>query len=78
MNRLMVLTSRNQGHTAVPKKPGAPDSPAAILDTRRYLRDFDRAKNTAKSDQDLFDQMTALYPDWAANQSSLKFGFPGV
>jgi hypothetical protein len=26
--------------------------------------------------QDLFDQMTALYPDWVANQSWLMFGFP--
>jgi glyoxylase-like metal-dependent hydrolase (beta-lactamase superfamily II) len=25
-----------------------------------------------------FDQMTALYPDWVANQSWLMFGFPGA
>jgi hypothetical protein len=41
-------------------------------------KDFDRVKKTATSDQDLFDQMTALYPDWVANQSWLMFGFPGV
>ena len=29
------------------KKPGAPDSPAAIQDTKRYLQDFDRVQNTA-------------------------------
>jgi glyoxylase-like metal-dependent hydrolase (beta-lactamase superfamily II) len=60
------------------KKPGAPDSPQAIQDTKRYLQDFGELKKTATSDQDLFDQMTALYPDWVANQSWLMFGFPGV
>jgi hypothetical protein len=39
--------------------------------------DFDRVQRAATSDQ-LFDQMTALYPDWVANQSWLMFGFPGV
>jgi glyoxylase-like metal-dependent hydrolase (beta-lactamase superfamily II) len=60
------------------KKPGAPDSPSAIQDTKRYLEDFDRVQKAATSDQDLFDQMTALYPDWVANQSWLMFGFPGA
>jgi glyoxylase-like metal-dependent hydrolase (beta-lactamase superfamily II) len=60
------------------KKSGAPDSPAAIQDTKRYLEDFDRVQKTATSDQDLFDQMTALYPTWVANQSWLMFGFPGA
>jgi glyoxylase-like metal-dependent hydrolase (beta-lactamase superfamily II) len=60
------------------KKPGVPDSPLAIQDTKRYLQDFDRVQKIATSDQDLFDQMTALYPDWVANQSWLMFGFPGV
>ena len=60
------------------KKPGVPDSPSAIQETKRYLEDFDRLQRTATSDQDLFDQMTALYPDWVANQSWLMFGFPGT
>src|SRR5271169_5138154 len=58
------------------KKPGAPDSPSAIQDTKRYLLDFDRLQQTAASDRELFDQMTKLYPDWVANQSWLMFGFP--
>jgi glyoxylase-like metal-dependent hydrolase (beta-lactamase superfamily II) len=58
------------------KKPGAPDSPSAIQDTKRYLQDFDRVQKAAKSDRELFDTMTALYPDWVANQSWLMFGFP--
>ena len=57
-------------------KPGAPDSPSAIQDTKRYLQDFDRVQKTATSDQELFDQMTELYPLWVANQSWLMFGFP--
>jgi glyoxylase-like metal-dependent hydrolase (beta-lactamase superfamily II) len=60
------------------KKTGAPDSPQTIQDTKRYLEDFDRVQKAATSDQDLFDQMTALYPDWVANQSWLMFGFPGT
>jgi len=58
------------------KKPGALDSPSAIQDTKRYLQDFDRVQKTATSDQELFDQMTELYPRWVANQSWLMFGFP--
>jgi hypothetical protein len=48
----------------------------AIQDTKRYLQDFDRLQKTTASDQALFDQMTALYPHWVANQSWLLFGFP--
>jgi hypothetical protein len=51
------------------KKPGAPDSPSTIQDTKRYLQAFDRVQKTATSDQELFDQMTELYPHWVANQS---------
>ncbi len=59
------------------KKPGAPDSPSAIEDTKRYLLDFDRLQKTAMSDEELFNKMTELYPHWVANQSWLMFGFPG-
>ena len=68
LNPTMVVA----GH----KKTGAPDSPSAIQDTKRYLLDFDRLQKTATSDQDLFDQIRALYPDWVARQSWLMFGFP--
>ena len=68
LNPAMVVA----GH----KKPGAPDSPSTIQDTKRYLQDFDRLQKTAPSDEELFDQMTELYPRWVANQSWLMFGFP--
>ncbi|HLJ13380.1 MAG TPA: MBL fold metallo-hydrolase [Bryobacteraceae bacterium] len=58
------------------KKPGAPDSPLAIQDTKRYLLDFDRLQRTTTSGEELFNQMTELYPHWVANQSWLMFGFP--
>src|SRR5579871_6424153 len=68
LNPTMVVA----GH----KKTGVPDSPSAIQDTKRYLEDFDRLRQTTASDEELFKQMTELYPDWAANQSWLMFGFP--
>ncbi|HEY4051815.1 MAG TPA: MBL fold metallo-hydrolase [Acidobacteriaceae bacterium] len=58
------------------KKPGAPDLPSAIQETKRYLQDFGRLQQAAKSDRELFDEMKKLYPDWVANQSWLMFGFP--
>ena len=70
LNPTMVVA----GH----KKPGAPDSPSAIQETQRYLEDFDRLQKSARSDEELFDQMTELYPHWVANQSWLMFGFPGA
>jgi glyoxylase-like metal-dependent hydrolase (beta-lactamase superfamily II) len=70
LNPTMVVA----GH----KKPGAPDSPSTIQDTKRYLQDFDRLQKTATSDQELFDKMTELYPHWVANQSWLMFGFPAA
>jgi glyoxylase-like metal-dependent hydrolase (beta-lactamase superfamily II) len=74
LDRLAALnpTTVVAGH----KKPGAPDSPSAIQETKRYLEDFDRVKKAATSEQQLFDQMTELYPHWVANQSWLMFGFP--
>jgi len=33
-------------------------------------------RKTAKSDQELFDQLTGLHPRSVANQSWLMFGFP--
>ena len=74
LDRLAALnpTTVVAGH----KKTGAPDSPSAIQDTKRYLQDFDRLNQSAASDEELFKQMTELYPDWVANQSWLMFGFP--
>jgi glyoxylase-like metal-dependent hydrolase (beta-lactamase superfamily II) len=72
LDRLAALNPRMAvaGH----KKPGAPDTPAAIEATKRYLTDFGRLKETAGSDQKLFDEMTDLYPGWVSHQAWLMFG----
>jgi glyoxylase-like metal-dependent hydrolase (beta-lactamase superfamily II) len=58
------------------KKTGAPDTPDAIEDSKKYLKDFGLLKESANSDEELFDQMTKLYPDWVSHQSWLMFGLP--
>jgi glyoxylase-like metal-dependent hydrolase (beta-lactamase superfamily II) len=57
------------------KKPGAPDIPAAIEATKRYLIDFGRLQQETSSDRELYDAMTQLYPDWVCHQAWLMFGF---
>ena len=56
------------------KKPGAPDTPDAVAATKRYLTDFGRLKDSTCTDQELFDAMTDLYPDWVSHQAWLMFG----
>jgi glyoxylase-like metal-dependent hydrolase (beta-lactamase superfamily II) len=57
------------------KKPGAPDTPAALDATKRYLADFDRLQKSVSGDKELYDAMTDLYPDWVSHQAWLMFGF---
>jgi len=58
------------------KKTGALDTPDAIEGSKNYLRDFGRLQESTNSDQDLYDEMTKLYPDWVSHQSWLMFGLP--
>ena len=58
------------------KKPGAPDSPWAIQDSKRYLKDFGRLQQSTTTDEELFNEMTKRYPDWESNQSWLLFAVP--
>jgi glyoxylase-like metal-dependent hydrolase (beta-lactamase superfamily II) len=57
------------------KKPGAPDAPSAIEASKRYLTDFGRLQQATSHDQELYDAMTDLYPDWVSHQAWLMFGF---
>ncbi|MFD6293860.1 MBL fold metallo-hydrolase [Streptomyces sp. NPDC060235] len=57
------------------KKPGAPDTPDIIAQTRQYLTDFGRLQQETSSDQQLYDAMTERYPDWVSHQAWLMFGF---
>jgi glyoxylase-like metal-dependent hydrolase (beta-lactamase superfamily II) len=72
LDRLAALnpTVAVAGH----KKPGAPDTPAAIDASKRYLADFGRLRETTHSDQELYDTMTDRYPDWVSPQAWLMFG----
>ena len=72
LDRLTALNPKTAvaGH----KKVGLPDTPDAIEGTKRYLTDFGRLKESTSSDQELYDAMTGLYPDWASNQTWLMFG----
>jgi hypothetical protein len=72
--------------TATQTKGNRRDSLQVLVDTFvRWIRPRASAsvplqghsvQKTAKSEQELFDQLTALYRRWAANQSWLMFGFP--
>jgi glyoxylase-like metal-dependent hydrolase (beta-lactamase superfamily II) len=72
LDRLAALNPRIVvgGH----KKPGAPDTPATIEATKRYLTDFGSLQASLSSDQELYDAMSELYPDWVSHQSWLMFG----
>ena len=56
------------------KKTGAPDTPATIEESKRYLTDFGRLQGSTSSDRELYDAMTELYPDWVSHQAWLMFG----
>ncbi|MGW0994658.1 MBL fold metallo-hydrolase [Streptomyces sp. NPDC002520] len=72
LDRLAALTPKIvvAGH----KKPGTPDTPAAIEASKQYLIDFGRLKESTTSERELYDAMTDLYPDWASHQAWLMFG----
>ena len=74
LDRLAALNPTNviAGH----KKPGVPDSPDALTMSKSYLTDFSRLIETGKPQKDIYDEMTALYPDWVSHQSWLMFNFP--
>jgi glyoxylase-like metal-dependent hydrolase (beta-lactamase superfamily II) len=73
LDRLAALNPKTAvaGH----KKPGAPDTPDIIGATRQYLTDFGRLQQETGTDQELYDAMTELYPDWVSHQAWLMFGF---
>ncbi|MFI5776183.1 MBL fold metallo-hydrolase [Nocardia sp. NPDC051570] len=73
LDRLAALKPRIAvaGH----KKTGAPDTPDAIEGSKNYLRDFGRLRESSLSDEEIYNEMTKLYPDWVSHQSWLMFGF---
>jgi glyoxylase-like metal-dependent hydrolase (beta-lactamase superfamily II) len=73
LDRLTPLSPRTviAGH----KKPGAPDTPAAIDATRQYLTDFGDLQRSTKTDRELYDTIGDRYPGWVCHQAWLMFGF---
>ena len=45
------------------KRPGRPDAPAIIEETRQYIRDFDRIAADSQTPEELYSRMFALYPN---------------
>jgi ribonuclease BN (tRNA processing enzyme) len=45
------------------KRPGNEDSSRIIEETRQYIRDFDRATETASTARELYDQMLKMHPN---------------
>src|SRR5246127_4347020 len=45
------------------KRPGRPDAPGIVEETRQYIRDFDRIAARTQTAKELYDQMLAIYPD---------------
>jgi glyoxylase-like metal-dependent hydrolase (beta-lactamase superfamily II) len=45
------------------KRPGRPDAPTVVKETRQYIRDFDRIAATSQTAKELYDKMLAIHPD---------------
>src|SRR6185369_4439156 len=45
------------------KRPGNPDDPRVIEETRQYIRDFDRLAEATTTARELYDKMLALHPN---------------
>jgi glyoxylase-like metal-dependent hydrolase (beta-lactamase superfamily II) len=45
------------------KRPGRPDAPTIVEETRQYIRDFDRIAATSQTAKELYDKMLAIHPD---------------
>src|SRR5712671_5314868 len=45
------------------KRPGAPDTPNSIEETRKYIRAFGRIAANTEQASELYEQMLSIYPD---------------
>jgi glyoxylase-like metal-dependent hydrolase (beta-lactamase superfamily II) len=45
------------------KRPGLPDTPVIIEETRQYIRDFNRCASNTRTAEELYEEMLAIYPD---------------
>jgi glyoxylase-like metal-dependent hydrolase (beta-lactamase superfamily II) len=59
----MIESLKPRAVVAGHKRPGRPDTPNIIGETKQYIRDFDRIGATAQTAKQLYEQMLAIYPD---------------
>ena len=59
----MIESLKPRAVIAGHKRPGRPDAPSIVEETRQYIRDFDRIAARTQTAKELYDQMLAIYPD---------------
>ena len=59
----MIESLKPRAVVAGHKRPGRPDAPNIIAETKQYIRDFDRIAATTQTAKELYDQTLAIYPD---------------
>jgi glyoxylase-like metal-dependent hydrolase (beta-lactamase superfamily II) len=59
----MIESLKPRAVVAGHKRPGRPDAPTIVEETRQYIRDFDRIAATSQTAKELYGQMLAIYPD---------------
>jgi glyoxylase-like metal-dependent hydrolase (beta-lactamase superfamily II) len=59
----MIESLKPRAVVAGHKRPGRPDAPAIIEETRQYIRDFDRIAADSHTPEELYSRMFALYPN---------------
>src|SRR6266478_1392943 len=59
----MIDSLKPRAVVAGHKRPGRPDAPSIIEETRQYMRNFDRIAARTKTAKELYDQMLAIHPD---------------
>jgi glyoxylase-like metal-dependent hydrolase (beta-lactamase superfamily II) len=59
----MIESLKPRAVVAGHKRPGRPDAPTIVEETRQYIRDFDHLAATAQTSKELYEKMLALYPD---------------
>jgi hypothetical protein len=59
----MIESLKPRAVVAGHKRPGLPDAPSIVEETRQYIRDFDRLAASTQTANELYEQMFAIYPD---------------
>ena len=59
----MIESLKPRAVVAGHKRPGRPDAPSIVEETRQYIRDFDRIAAGTQTARELYDQMLTIHPD---------------